>query len=248
MSKKIDRHLFGLAGKAISDYQLIQPGDRILIGVSGGKDSLFMAWILSDIKKRSPVKFSLEAATITLGEPWQFSEKDISRVGQFLAGLGIPYHVVPSNIARVVTGYETRKTPCSLCANLRRGYLHRFANELGIRKVALAHHIDDAIETLLMNMFYQGGLRCFKPKTYLSRRQIEVIRPLVYLEEHKIAETATNLGFPVISSTCGFSGTTSRQFMKDLIIELSQDIPGLRRQMRNVLQSIWLRPSPKHRY
>lgn len=243
MGQKIDRTLFGLVGKAISDYELIRSDDRILLGISGGKDSLLMAWILSDIGKRSPVKFTLEAVTIDLGEPWEFDEKGLSRVRRFLADLDIPYHVVSSNIGKIVTRYETRKAPCSLCANLRRGYLHQVANDLGTRKVALAHHIDDAIETLLMNMFYQGGLRCFKPKTYLSRRQIEVIRPMVYVEERKIAQAARVLSLPVIRQTCGFSGTTSRQFMKDLVTELSQDIPGLRRQMRNVLQSIWPKPT-----
>lgn len=239
MGKGINRRIFGVIGSAISDYELIQDGDRILLGISGGKDSLFMAWALADIRRRAPVEFSLEAVTIDPGGPWKFDEAAIDSIHRFLSVIGVPYHVVTSNIARVVIRGHGRKTPCSLCANLRRGYLHQAANDLGMSKVALGHHLDDAIETLLLNMFYQGNLRCFQPKTYLSRRNIEVIRPMVYVEEPWIAKASSKLGLPVTPPTCGFSGNTSRQHMKGLVSGLSENIPGLRRQMRNVFKSLW---------
>ncbi len=237
---RVGRELFGPLGSAISDYDLIGSSDRILMGISGGKDSLFMAWALSDIRKRSPVKFSLEAITINLGKPWEFAESRLDSIRQFLAGLDIPYHVVPTNIARIASRHHGRKTECSLCSNLRRGYLYKTASELGIRKVALAHHLDDAIETLFLNMFYQGKFRCFRPKTFLSRRNVEVIRPMVYLEEKRIAKASSTLGLPLMPPACSVTGTTCRQSMKALIDGLSSSVPGLRIQMRNVLKAYWL--------
>lgn len=237
---RVGRELFGPLGSAISDYGLIGLDDRILMGISGGKDSLFMAWALSDIRKRSPVKFSLEAITINPGEPWEFPESGLDSIRQFLAGLDIPYHVVPTNIARIVTRHHGRKTECSLCSNLRRGYLYKTASDLGVTKVALAHHLDDAIETLLLNMFYQGKFRCFRPKTFLSRRNVEVIRPMVYLEEERISRASSTLGLPVMSPTCSVTGTTCRQSMKALVSGLSSGVPGLRTQMRNILKAYWM--------
>lgn len=236
---QIRRRIFSGIGNAIADYKMIQPGDRILLAVSGGKDSLFMAWALADIRKRSPVKFHLEAVTIDPGEPWQLSETQISAIKSFLSSIDIPHHAITSDIARIVIKHHGKKTPCSLCANLRRGCLHQAANDLGFNKIALGHNLDDAIETLFLNMFFQGSLRCFKPKTYLSRRNIEVIRPIVYVEEPLIARTATRLGLPVAPASCSYSGNTNRQHMKDIVSTLSADIPGLERKMLNVLQAVW---------
>jgi tRNA 2-thiocytidine biosynthesis protein TtcA len=239
VGKQHHRRIFSSIGKAIADYRMIQHGDRILLAVSGGKDSLLMAWALADIRKRSPAKFSLEAVTIDPGEPWQFSEAQLSAISRFLAGIEIPHHVISSNVARIVTKQHGKKTPCSLCANLRRGSLHQAANDLGFDKLALGHTLDDAIETLFLNMFFQGSLRCFKPKTYLSRRNIEVIRPMVYVEEPWIRRAADRLGLPVAPPSCSYSGNTNRQYMKDVVSELSVKIPGLKRKMQNVLQSVW---------
>lgn len=242
--KGFGRDLFSPLGTAISDYSLIKSNDRILMGISGGKDSLLMAWALSDIKRRSPVKFSLEAITIDPGEPWEYDESGLDSIRQFLRGMNIPYYVIATNIARIVTRHKGKKTKCSLCSNLRRGYLYKTASDMGIPKVALAHHLDDAIETLFLNMFYQGKFGCFRPKTYLSRTQVEVIRPLLYLEEAKIAKASKRLGLPVVPAACSVTGTTCRQSMKVLVTKLGHSIPGLRHQMRNVLKSYWLKAVP----
>ena len=239
MGKALHRKIFSAIGSAIADYEMIQAGDRVLLGVSGGKDSLLMAWALADIRKRSPVKFSLEAITIDPGEPWKLDEDRISAVGSFLADIGIPHHVVTSDIAKIVAKHHSRKTPCSLCANLRRGCLHQAANRLGFNKVALGHTLDDAIETLFLNMFFQGSLRCFRPKTYLSRRNVEVIRPLVYVEEPWIIQAASRLRLPVVPSPCTYSGNTNRQYMKSILAQLNGNIPGIKRKMVNVLQAVW---------
>ncbi len=239
MCARAKSRIFGPIGKAISDYSLIQPGDRIIIGVSGGKDSLFMAWALSDILRRSPAKFSVEAVTIDLGEPWAMEESSVRSVSEFLEQIGISHRVIHSSIAKVVTEYESKKTKCSLCSRLRRGCLYKNAREMGVSKVALAHHLDDAIETLLMNMFYQGRIDCFRPKTFLTRQEVEVIRPLVYVEENQIEKAAKNLDLPVVAPGCTLSGNTSRQAMKNLVRELEGNIPGVRHQMMNVLKTLW---------
>lgn len=234
------RELFRNLGRAISDFRLIRPGDSVLLGISGGKDSLLMAWLLADILQRSPVKFRLGAVTVDPGEPLEYSRAEIENLGAFLSGLGIEFHVVPSSIARIVEAYPTKKTACSLCANLRRGALHKTAQELGFNKVALAHHLDDAIETLFLNMFYQGSLRCFRPSTFLTRRQIEVIRPMVYIPERDIVAAVGALGLPVVKTRCPVAGNTTRQSMKELVARLASEIPGFRNQMRGVLRQLWL--------
>lgn len=244
LKRRPGRELFGPLGEAISDFGLIGDNDAVLLGISGGKDSLLLAWLLADIRKRAPVKFSLHAITVDPGEPSGFEKHELQRIERFLSDLEIPYHVVESHIAKIVDEYPTKKTACSLCANLRRGALYKTASELGFKKVALAHHLDDAIETLFLNMFYQGSLRCFQPKTYLTRRQVEVIRPLVYIEEQKIIKASQDLDLPVIPSKCPVAGTTCRQEMKKLVSTLAQEIPGFRNQMRGVLRDLWALSSP----
>jgi tRNA 2-thiocytidine biosynthesis protein TtcA len=236
--------LYRYLGQAISDYSMIGPGDSILLGISGGKDSLFMAYALDRLRRRSPVKFNLAAITIDPGEPSGFTSQELDTLRRFLESLEIPYHVVPTHIAKIVAEYPSTKTACSLCANLRRGALYKASNELGYKKVALAHHLDDAIETVLMNMFYQASYRCFEPVTHLTRRDVVVIRPLVYTPEKEIARSAARLALPVIKTRCPVAGTTCRQEMKDLVSLLSRRVPELRNHMRSVLKDLWRSPRP----
>lgn len=234
------KDLFGHVGRAIADYKMIESNDHIVVGVSGGKDSLLLCYLLSEMCKRSPVKFDLTAITINPGGDSGFSVQDLERIEEFLSGLDIPYHVKETSISKILENYQTKKTLCSLCANLRRGALHKTVRELGFSKVALAHHLDDAIETLFLNMFYQGSFRCFQPKTYLSRREVTVIRPLVYVTEEAIIAECERLGLPVVPAKCLVSGTTLRQTMKDLVNNLAQSIPGFRNQLRGVLRkTVW---------
>ncbi|HHY34037.1 MAG TPA: tRNA 2-thiocytidine(32) synthetase TtcA [Firmicutes bacterium] len=219
---------------AIRDYRLIDDGDKILIGVSGGKDSLLLAWLLADVRTRAPVHYDLSAVTVDLGLGQDFSD-----VEKFLNSLGIPYHVEKTRIAQIVRAYPTRKTACSLCANLRRGALYTYASKVGFNKVALGHHLDDAIETLFLNMFYQGNLRCFHPRTFLSRTGVTVIRPLAYIEESDIERSARRLELPVLPSGCPVAGKTCRQTMKELTATISSIFPGVRGNLRSVLKRMW---------
>ncbi|MBE3520347.1 MAG: tRNA 2-thiocytidine(32) synthetase TtcA [Firmicutes bacterium] len=232
--KRPGRLVFRLFSAAIRDWRLIDDGDRILVGVSGGKDSLLLAWLLADVKARAPVHYDLSAVTIDLGLGQDFSE-----VETFLSSLGIPYHVEETRIAEIVRSYPTRKTACSLCANLRRGALYAYASKTGFNKVALGHHLDDAIETLFLNMFYQGNLRCFHPRTYLSRTGVTIIRPLVYIEESDVQTAAKRLELPVVPAECPVAGKTRRQTMKELTATISSIFPGVRGNLRRVLKRIW---------
>jgi tRNA 2-thiocytidine biosynthesis protein TtcA len=234
--------LYKPLGQAISDYSMIQAGDTVLLGISGGKDSLLMAYMLDKLRRRSPQKFSLAAITINPGDPSGFTDDELGTIRGFMESMDIPYHVVPTVIAKIVENYPSKKNACSLCSNLRRGALHKAANELGYKKVALAHHLDDAIETLFLNMFYQSSLRCFAPSTHLTRRDVYAIRPLIYISEKDIARATQSLGLPVIKTRCPVAGTTRRQKMKNLVTSLSRDIPQLRNHVRSVLvKSVWNR-------
>ncbi len=234
------RRFFYWLGKAVFEFGLIEDGDDIVLGISGGKDSLVMSWALALLKKRAPVSFALSAVTIDPGAPLGFSEQDTCKLASYFRDIGVPYKVVSTNIARILDVHPTTDTACSLCANLRRGALYKAAKEQGSNKVALGHHLDDAIETFFLNMFYQGNLRCFHPKTFLSRTGVWCIRPLAYISESETKTIAQDLNLPVVSPVCPLAGKTRRQDMKCLSKRLSKDIPGFRNQLRGVLKRLWL--------
>ncbi len=244
MPRAFPRMLYHLVGKAIADFELIEDKDVILVGVSGGKDSMVLAALLAELHRRAPVRFDLKAVTIDPGGESGFRDEDVERLESFFGDQGVPYSVVRTEIAKIVQVHPTKDTACSLCANLRRGALHKTAQELGANKVALGHHLDDAIETLFLNMFYQGSLRCFHPKTYLSRREVTVIRPLVYVPEGEIVKAVPRLDIPVVDARCPFAGHTLRQAMKDRVTSLAREIPGFRSQLRGALGDLW---SPKEK-
>lgn len=233
--ERLLRHM----GEAIRDHSLISPGDQILLGVSGGKDSMLMAYLLRQMEKRSPVKYSLAAITLDPGEPFGFAAQDLATISDYLLDLQIPHRVLPTELSRMVLSCQTKDTACSLCTRLRRGAIYAQARNMGYPKVALAHHLDDAIETLLLNLFYQSRIDCFLPRTYLTRRDITVIRPMIYMPEGLIQEASSDLGLPVITTRCPIAGTSERQTMKDLVDSLGKDIPHLRNHMRGALRKLW---------
>jgi tRNA 2-thiocytidine biosynthesis protein TtcA len=240
LPRMFPRMLYHLVGRAISDFGLIEAKDVVMVGISGGKDSMLLATLLAELHRRAPVRFDLLAVTVDPGGEYGFRDEDVRKMESFFADQGVPYTVVRTEIAKIIQAHPTKDTACSLCANLRRGALHKTAQELGANKVALGHHLDDAIETLFLNMFYQGSLRCFHPKTYLSRRNVTVIRPLVYVPEEEIVKANTRLDIPVIEARCPLAGHTLRQSMKERVTSLSGEIPGFRSQMRGALGDLWL--------
>ena len=214
--------------RALTDYQMIRPGDRIAVGVSAGKDSLTLLCALAELRRFYPVPFSLSAITIDLGFP---GGTDFSDIRALCEKLEVPYHVIPTQIYSIIFEERKEKSPCSLCSKMRRGALHHAAAELGCNVVALGHHQDDAVETFLLNLFFEGRIGCFSPVTELSRTQIRVIRPFLYVPEKEIRYFSGKVGLPVVESSCPADGNTERAHIKSLIADLEREHRGLRHRI-----------------
>lgn len=212
---------------------MIRPGDRVAVGVSAGKDSLTLLYALAELRRFYPVSFTLCAITVDMGfDP----PADLSPIRALCEKLDVPYHVVPSDIAKVVFDIRKEKNPCSLCAKMRRGALHGYASEIGCNVVALGHHFDDAVETFMLNLFFEGRIGCFSPVSYLSRRKIRLIRPLLYLPEKDIRYFAQKMDLPVVKSVCPADGNTEREAMKRLLAGLEREHRGLRHRIFGAMQ------------
>ena len=240
--------IFSKIFRAVVEFELIDDGDKILIGVSGGKDSLLLAYALACLKRRTKKNFSLAALTIDPQFTDDFGEK-ISRVKKFCAELDIPHEVRAVEIAELIRE-QGGKSPCYTCAFFRRAVINRRAQELGANKIAYAHHLDDAVETFLMSLLSSGQLTTFRPKTFLDRTNLTVIRPLVYLREYEIENFSAERGFDVLKSPCPFDGATNRQRVKILIRELEKTFPDLFSHLaaalrKNSIGELW--DAPKSR-
>lgn len=213
------KRILGQIRRAVQDYNMIEDGDRIAVGVSGGKDSLVLLIALKRLQSFFPKKFDLEAVTLTMG----IGETDLSPVKDLCNKIGINYTIEETLIGKIVFEVRKEENPCSLCANLRRGALHNAAKKLNCNKVALAHHRDDAIETLLLSTFYEGRFHTFSPVTYLERKDLYLIRPLIYTEEKDIKSFIKEYEIQTVSSPCHINGKTKRQYIKELLMDLSKD-------------------------
>ena len=218
------QHIIGQTRRAIDDFKMIDEGDKIAIGLSGGKDSLTLLYALYYLKKFYPKKFDIMAITIHPGSQ-TFKTDELEKICK---ELNIEYIVYNSNISQVVFDIRKEKNPCSLCANMRRGMINSIAIEHGCNKIALGHHSDDVMETLLMSLFLNGKIHTFSPVTYLSRSDVKTIRPFIYVSEKEIRAVAREKNFPVMGKCCPFDGITKREYMKDLIKELQKDIPKVK--------------------
>lgn len=213
------KRILGQTRKAIEDYEMIKDGDRIAVGVSGGKDSTTLLMALRRLKDFLPVKFELEAVTVSLG----YDDFDLTPVREICRDLSIRYTIEETQIGRIIFEERKEKSPCSLCANMRRGALNNTAVALGCNKIALAHHYDDVIETAVMSTFYEGNFKCFSPVTYLENKKLYVIRPLIYTREKEIRNFVKNAGIQPVHNPCCANGNTKRQYVKDLLRDLSKD-------------------------
>ena len=210
--------------RCIEDYDMIQPGDGVAVGVSGGKDSLLLLCALHHLRGFFPTPFRLEAITIDLG----FDGMDFSPIRELCSRLGVNYTLIKTDIKEVVFDERHEKNPCSLCSKMRRGALNTAISERGLNKLALGHHFDDAVETFFMSLLYEGRIHCFKPVTYMSRADITQIRPLLYLEEQQINNAALKYSLPVVENPCPEDKNSRRHEIKQLIQTLSADYPDLR--------------------
>jgi tRNA 2-thiocytidine biosynthesis protein TtcA len=221
------QQLYGYARRAIDDYKMIKEGDRIAIGVSGGKDSLSLLYALAGLRSFYPERFEIEAVTVDAGYPGT----DFSGISKLCDDLGVRYTVVETRIAEILFDYRKESNPCALCAKLRKGAFNNKARELGCNKEAYAHHFDDVIETMLMSLIYEGRFNCFSPVTYLNRSDITLIRPLIYVKEQDIKGFSKAYKLPIVKNPCPVDGYTKREYVKQLIKTLSLESPGLKERL-----------------
>lgn len=221
------QRLFSLTRQAIDDYQLIEDGDRIAIGISGGKDSLTLLYALQGLQKFYPKHFELEAVTVDLGYPGF----DLEPIQELCKDLQVPYTVISTQIGRIVFEERKEQNPCALCAKLRKGAFNERIRELNCNKVAYAHHKDDVVETMMLSLMYEGRFHSFSPKTYLDRMDLTVIRPLIYVSESDVIGFRNKYQLPVAKSPCPADGYTRRQYVKDLLQQLNRENPGVKDRM-----------------
>ena len=223
------QRLTGLLRRCAEDYHMIEPGDRVGVGVSGGKDSLVLLVLLAELKKYVP--FHLEAITIDMG-----LGMDYSGIEAMCRELDVPYTIVKTQIGPIIFDYRKEKNPCSMCAKMRRGALNQALLDRGLAKLALGHHYDDAVETFLMSLLYEGRISCFQPVTKLDRTGITQIRPMLYIHEKTVDNFARSAHLPVLQNRCPADKHTKREEIKELVYTLSQTYPDLKERVFGAMQ------------
>ena len=224
--KELQR-ILSFARRALADYDMIRAGDKIAVGISGGKDSMTLLAAMAALRRFYPVPYELCAVSIDMG----FSGMDFSPVAEYCAKLDVEYRVVKTDIAQVIFDIRKEKNPCSLCSKMRRGALHAAAKEMGATRVALGHHFDDAVDTFMLNLFFEGRIGCFSPVSYLSRADLYLIRPLIYAQEKDIRYFVGHSDIPVVTSVCPADHNTERERMKQLLTNLEKEYDGLRHRI-----------------
>ena len=206
---------------------MIQEGDHIAVGISGGKDSLTLLYALHGLKRFYPNHFELSAITVDLG----YEQCDFTLIKELCREMEIPYHIVKTDIAQILFEERKEKNPCSLCAKMRKGALNQAVKEIGCNKIAYAHHKDDIIETMILSLFFEGRFYSFSPKTYLDRMDLTVIRPIMFVDEADVIGFKNKYNLPVVKSACPVDGYTKRQYAKDLLADLNRQYPGIKQRM-----------------
>lgn len=232
-----NRRLLSYARKAIDEYKMIEENDRIAVGISGGKDSIALFCTLVALKRFYPVNFELVAVTIDMG----FEGMDFSKVSELCEDVGVEYHIVKTEISQIIFDYRKESNPCSLCARMRRGALHDAAKEFKCNKIALGHHFDDVVETFILNLAYEGRLGTFSPVTYLSRKDLTMIRPFIYTAEKDIKYfMGRNEWLPLVESTCPADKATQREEVKKFLAEHEKNNKGLKHRILGAIQKAQL--------
>ena len=236
--------LMGLVRRCVDDYQMISAGDKIAVGLSGGKDSVALLYLLAALREYYPKHYELEAVSVDLGFGMDFSP-----LGELCQRQNIPFHVVKTEIAPIIFDYRKEKNPCSMCAKMRRGALNQAILDRGFNKLALGHHYDDAVETFVMSLIFEGRLSCFQPVTNLDRTGVIQIRPMLYIHEKTVDSFAQRMELPVLENRCPVDKYTKREEIKQLIYELSARYPDLKDRVFGAMQRFPLPEwEPKGRY
>ena len=223
--------MMGLVRRCVDDYNMIEAGDKIAVGVSGGKDSLVLLILLAGLRKYFNKPFELEAITIDMG-----LGMDYSQIQALCDKWGVPYTVIKTEIAPIIFDYRKEKNPCSMCSKMRRGALNQAIVNKGFNKLALGHHYDDAVETFVMSLIYEGRISCFQPVTHLDRTGVVQIRPMLYIHEKTVDHFARRMELPVLANRCPVDKETKREEIKKLIYDLSATYPDLRERIFGAMQ------------
>ena len=223
--------LMGLVRRCVEDYEMIEDGDNIAVGISGGKDSMVLLRLLAALRSYHNKKFTLQAITIDMG-----LGMDYSGIEEMCRELDVPYTIVKTEIGPIVFDYRKEKNPCSMCSKMRRGALNQALLDLDCNKLALGHHFDDAVETFMMSLIYEGRISCFQPVTHLDRTGVIQIRPMLYIHEKTVASFAQRENLPVLQNRCPVDKHTKREEIKDLIFSLAKDYPDLKERIFGAMQ------------
>lgn len=221
------QQVLSLTRKAVDDFHMIEAGDKIAVGISGGKDSLTLLYALQGLRRFYPRPFTLAAVTVDLG----FGNLDLSGIENLCRELDVEYHIVKTDIGKIIFEDRQESNPCSLCAKMRKGALNDAMKAAGCNKVAYAHHKDDVVETMMMSLIYEGRFHTFRPVTYLDRTQITVIRPLIYMNEADVIGFVRKNNVPVVKSPCPADGHTRRETVKNLVQRINLEAPGVKERM-----------------
>lgn len=227
------QQLYSYVRQAVDDYQMIQPNDRIAIGISGGKDSLTLLYALAGLRKFYPNKFEIIALTVDLG----FPGFDLTPIRRLCEDLHVEYHIVKTEIGRIVFDERKETSPCALCAKMRKGALNDYAKKLSCNKIAYAHHMDDIIETMFLSMFYEGRFYSFAPVTHLDRSDLTVIRPLMYVPEANVIGFLHKQNLPLVKNPCPADGETKREYIKQFVRTLNLENPGIKKRIFHAIRN-----------
>lgn len=219
--------------KAADDYHMIDEGDKIAVGISGGKDSLTLLYALGNLRRFYPKAFELYAVTVDMG----FQNVDFDEIKKLCANLDVEYTIIKTEISQIVFDIRKESNPCSLCAKMRKGALNDTLKTMGCNKIAYAHHKDDVIETMLMSLIYEGRWHTFSPVTHLERTGITVIRPLLYMNEADVIGFVNKYNVPVLKSPCPVDGHTKREYIKGLLRQINLENPGVKERMFTAIQN-----------
>ena len=225
--------LLSYVRRAVDDYHMIEEGDKIAVGVSGGKDSICLLIALKHLQRFYPKHFELEAITVSLGLPGAVYD-DIQALCD---SIGVPYTVVNTDIGQIIFEERKEKNPCSLCAKMRKGALNEKVKAMGCNKVAYAHHKDDVVETMLLSLIFEGRFYSFSPRTYLDRMKLTVIRPMIFVDEADVIGFQNKYYVPVAKNPCPADGKTKREYAKNLLAQLNRENPGVKERMFTAILS-----------
>ena len=236
--------IVGLVRRCVEDYNMIEAGDQIGVGVSGGKDSLALLVLLAELQKYNHKPFAIEAITVDMGLGMDYTE-----IEKLCKELRVPFHLIKTEIGPIIFEHRKEKNPCSMCSKMRRGALNQALLDLGLNKLALGHHYDDAVETFVMSLIYEGRISCFQPVTDLDRTGIIQIRPMLYIHERTVDSFAKRQNLPVLANRCPVEKNTKREEVKQLVYDLSATYPDLKERIFGAMQRLPLPEwEPKGRY